>query len=84
MPRRRTIDSAMTAKEQLRRAIDDLSEAEAADVLELISRSRHLEAGTATEVLNGIDGAHERAQLGLEQARRGQTTSLDDLERGSR
>ena len=74
----------MTAKEQLRRAIDDLSEAEAADVLELISRSRDLDAETATEVLDGIDGAYERAQLGLEQARTGETTSLDDLERGSR
>ena len=74
----------MTAKEQLRRAIDDLSEAEAADVLELISRSRALDAETATEVLDGIDGAYERAQLGLQQARRGETTSLDDLERGSR
>jgi hypothetical protein len=74
----------MTAKEQLRRAIDDLSEAEAADVLELISRSRDLDAATATEVLDGIDGAYERAQLGLEQARAGETTSLDDLERGTR
>ena len=74
----------MTAKEQLRRAIDDLSEAEAADVLELISRSRDLDAETATEVLDGIDGAYERAQLGLEQAHTGETTSLDDLERGSR
>ena len=74
----------MTAKEQLRRAIDDLSEAEAADVLELISRSRDLDAETATEVLDGIDGAYERAQLGLEQARTAETTSLDDLERGSR
>ena len=32
-----------------------------------------------TELLDGIDGAYERAQLGLEQARRGQTTALDDL-----
>ena len=74
----------MTAKEQLRRAIDELSEAEAADVLELLSRSRDLDAETATQVLDGIDGAYERAQLGLQQARRGETTSLDDLERGSR
>ena len=74
----------MTAKEQLRRAIDDLSEAEAADVLELLSRSRDVGAETATQVLDGIDGAYERAQLGLEQARGGQTTSLGDLERGSR
>ena len=32
-----------------------------------------------TELLDGIDGAYERAQLGLEQAHRGQTTALDDL-----
>ena len=74
----------MTAKEQLRRAIDGLSEAEAADMLELLSRSRDLDAETATVVLDGIDGAYERARLGLGQARAGQTTSLDDLERGSR
>jgi hypothetical protein len=74
----------MTAKEQLHQAVDALSEAEAADVLELLSRSRFVNAETATQVLDGIDGAFERAQLGLEQAREGHTTSLDDLDRGSR
>jgi hypothetical protein len=74
----------MRAKDQLRRAIDDLSEAEAADVLELLAQPADLDAETATRVLDGIDGAGARAQLGLEQARAGQTTSRDDLERGSR
>ena len=74
----------MTAKEQLRRAIDDLSEAEAADVLDLLSRTRELDAEHVTATLDGIDGAYDRAQRGLEQAQAGQTTSLDDLERGSR
>ena len=74
----------MTAKEQLRRAVDDLSEAEAADVLVLLSQGGDLDGETATRILDGIDGAYERAQLGLEQARAGRTTSLDDLERGSR
>jgi len=31
------------------------------------------------ELLDGIDGAHERAQLGLRQAHSGQTVSLDEL-----
>ena len=69
----------MTAKEQLRPAIDELSEAEAADVLELLSRSRDLDAETATQVLDGIDGAYERALLGREEARSGRTIPLDDL-----
>jgi len=36
--------------------------------------ARHL-----VELLDGIPGAYERAQLGLEQARSGQTVSLDEL-----
>jgi predicted transcriptional regulator len=31
------------------------------------------------ELLDGIDGAYERAQLGLRQAHAGQTVSLDEL-----
>ncbi len=31
------------------------------------------------ELLDGIDGAFERAQLGLRQAHAGQTVSLDEL-----
>jgi hypothetical protein len=37
------------------------------------------EARHVVELLDGIDGAFERAQLGLEQARRGKTRPLDDL-----
>ena len=36
--------------------------------------ARHL-----VELLDGIPGAYERAQLGLAQARSGQTVSLDEL-----
>ena len=39
----RTIGTAMTAKEQLLRAIDDLSEAEAADLLQVLSNTRDLD-----------------------------------------
>jgi hypothetical protein len=31
------------------------------------------------QILDGISGAFERAQLGLEQARKGRTTPLDEL-----
>jgi hypothetical protein len=31
------------------------------------------------QILDGISGAFERARLGLEQARKGRTTSLDEL-----
>ncbi len=31
------------------------------------------------EILDGIDGAFERAQLGLEQAKSGETVALDEL-----
>lgn len=74
----------MTVKEQLQRAIDGLSDEEAADVLLLVSQSRDLGAETATRILDGIDGAYERAQFGVGQAQSGQTTSLDDLDRASR
>jgi hypothetical protein len=74
----------MTAKEQLLRAIDNLTEDEAADVLQLLSQPRGLDGETATRLLDSIDGAWESAQLGLEQARAGQTTSLDDLKRAKR
>ena len=74
----------MTAKERLLRAIDDLTEAEAADVLQLLSQPRGLDGETATRILNGIEGAYERARLGSQQAREGKTTSLDDLDRASR
>jgi hypothetical protein len=37
------------------------------------------DARNIVELLEGIPGAYERAQLGLEQARAGKTVSLDDL-----
>jgi hypothetical protein len=51
------------ARSLLSHAIDD------ADV-----DARHI-----AELLDGIPGAFERAQLGLEQARSGQTVALDEL-----
>lgn len=51
------------ARSLLARAIDE------ADV-----DARHV-----VELLDGIPGAYERAQLGLEQAQSGQTVSLDEL-----
>jgi hypothetical protein len=38
-----------------------------------------VDARHVVEILDGIPGAFERAQLGLEQARSGRTISLDDL-----
>jgi hypothetical protein len=38
---------------------------------------------TMTTVLDGIDGARERAASGLRQARAGDTVSLDDFARGA-
>jgi hypothetical protein len=37
------------------------------------------DARNVTDLLDSIDGAHERAMLGLEQARTGRTRSLDEL-----
>ena len=38
-----------------------------------------IDARTMVELLNGIPGALERAQLGREQGRRGETIPLEDL-----
>lgn len=38
-----------------------------------------VDAGSMIELLDGIPGALERAQLGREQARRGETIPLDEL-----
>jgi hypothetical protein len=38
-----------------------------------------VDARHVVQLLDGIPGAFERAQLGLEQARSGQTIALDDL-----
>jgi predicted transcriptional regulator len=37
------------------------------------------DARNIVELLDGLPGAYERAQLGLEQANAGETVSLDDL-----
>lgn len=37
------------------------------------------DARKVTELLDGIPGAHERAQLGADQARRGETVSIHEL-----
>ena len=37
------------------------------------------DARNVVELLGGIPGAHERAQLGLRQARVGETIALDEL-----
>jgi hypothetical protein len=37
------------------------------------------DARNVAELLDGIPGAFERAQLGLDQARAGETVSLDEL-----
>ncbi|MGA8364219.1 MAG: hypothetical protein WB709_06835 [Solirubrobacteraceae bacterium] len=37
------------------------------------------DARNVTELLDGIPGAYERAQLGLRQAQAGETVSLDEL-----
>jgi hypothetical protein len=38
-----------------------------------------LDARNVVELLDGIPGAFDRAQLGLDQAEQGDTVSLDDL-----
>jgi hypothetical protein len=37
------------------------------------------DARNVVALLDGIDGAYDRAQLGLQQARSGQTVSVDEL-----
>lgn len=70
---------AMTAKEKLRQVVDELSEAEAADVLGLLSGSRALDGEDLTKILDAIPGAYESAQRGVEQAQQGRLTSLAEL-----
>ncbi|HET8536019.1 MAG TPA: hypothetical protein VFL73_02455 [Solirubrobacteraceae bacterium] len=72
----------MTAKEQLRQAIEDLSEAEAADVLTIIRRTDP-PGEQATRILEGIDGAIDAIQRGLADAQAGRTTSLDAFSRAT-
>lgn len=37
------------------------------------------DAALVTQLLDGMDGAFDRAQLGIEQSKQGQTISLDEL-----
>ncbi len=69
----------MTAKEQLRRAISDLTEEDAAELLQVLSTRAALDSETAARVLDGIDGAFESAQLGLQQSREEKSVPLDQL-----
>jgi hypothetical protein len=77
----------MTAKEQLRQAVEELSEAEAAEALQILARH-----GKRDPVIEFLDNAplddepeteDERVAVaeGMEALRRGDTISLDDLER---
>lgn len=77
----------MTAKEQLRRAVEELSEAEAAEALEILASS-----GKRDPVIEFLDNApiddepeteEERLAVaeGMEALRRGDTISFDELKR---
>jgi hypothetical protein len=69
----------MTAKDELRRAIEGLTEDEAAALLDVVSQRAQLDSETATRILDGIPGAFESAQRGRQQAREGRAISLDEL-----
>jgi hypothetical protein len=60
---RTQVQEGTLARSLLSRAIDD------ADV----------DAGNVVQILDGIAGSFERAQLGLKQARARRTTALDEL-----
>jgi len=79
----------MTAKEQLRHAIDELTEAEAADTLDyLVARRQHRDALTVFLDQAPVDDEpvtdeEERAvQEARDEIARGETIPLDQLERG--
>jgi len=75
----------MTAKEKLRRAIEELSEAEAADALELIPRRSQRDA--LEELLDNApiddepetEEEREAVAEARESLRRGETVSLDEI-----
>lgn len=71
----------MTAKERLQQVVDDLSEDQAADLLRLLSQPRDLDGDALAQILDGIPGAYESAQRGLQEAREGRTVPLDELKR---
>jgi hypothetical protein len=54
-------------------------EAFARSLLTQLLRAQRYDSRTATELLDGIPGAFEAAQLGREQGRRGETIPLAEL-----
>jgi predicted transcriptional regulator len=68
--------------EKLRRLAEQTYMQEGTLARSLLSRAldeADVDATTMVELLDGIPGALERARLGLEQARRGETIPLDEL-----
>jgi len=73
----------MTAKDKLLERAPQWSEAQAEVALRAVEREEvdlsSLDGEQLTKVLDSIPGSRERAQEGLEQARRGEGVPLDDL-----
>lgn len=68
--------------EKLKRMAEQAYTQEGTLARSLLSRAideADIDADTMVGLLNGIPGALERAKLGREQGRAGQTVSLDDL-----
>ena len=68
--------------EKLRRLAEQTYMQEGTLARSLLSRAldeADVDAATMVELLDGIPGALERARLGREQARRGETIPLDEL-----
>jgi len=68
--------------EKLRRMAKQAYTQEGTLARSLLSRAideADIDAETMVELLNGIPGALERAKLGREQGRRGETIPLEDL-----
>ncbi|MGI8944914.1 MAG: hypothetical protein ACR2GL_01570 [Thermoleophilaceae bacterium] len=78
----------MTAKEKLRRAVEELSETEAAEALQRLGQSAEPEPDPMIEFLDNapIDDEPETEEErravaeGYEALRRGETISLDELD----
>lgn len=74
-----TLDSEHAAKlVQLAERTHTQEGALARSLLSYAIDQANVDAGHIVEVLDRIPAAYERAQLGLEQARSGQTVSIDD------
>jgi hypothetical protein len=68
----------MTAKEELRAAVEDLSEAEAADALAMIARGRHERLDRADEAPTESE-EQDAGPTGRDQASRGDTVSVEQV-----